>query len=93
MTEYQAQLYAARGEREKALSLSKGAAVYALLGMKDEAIRAMQIEISEGTFYPYQRLINDPCLRNLRGDPRFEQIVSRAKQVHEEFLKKYGNYF
>ena len=92
-TDYQAQLYAARGEREKALSLSKGAAVYALLGMKDEAIRAMQIEISEGTFYPYQRLINDPCLRNLRGDPRFEQIVSRAKQVHEEFLKKYGNYF
>ncbi|RFT15195.1 MAG: Adenylate cyclase [Candidatus Saccharicenans subterraneus] len=93
LPEYKAQLYAARGEKEKALALSTGSTVYSLLGMKDEAIAAMQKEMSEGTFYPYLRLINDPCLKMLRGDPRFEQMVSRAKQIHEELLKKYGNYF
>lgn len=93
LTEYKAQLYAAKGEKEKALALNKSTLVYALLGMKDEAIRVMQKDIHEGTLYPYLRLINDPCFKNLRGDPRFEKIVARAKKDHETFLKKYGDYF
>ncbi len=90
---YKAQLQAARGEREKALALDRSAVVYALLGMKDEAIQAMQKDLSEGTPYPYRSLINDPRYKNLRDDPRFKQIVAQAKKTREEFLKKYGSYF
>ncbi len=93
LTEYKAQLHAARGEKKEALSLNKSAIVYALLGLKEEALQAMQKDISEGTLYPYLRLVNDPCFKNLRGDRRFEQIVARAKQSHEELLRKYGHYF
>ncbi len=92
LSDYKAPLYAARGDKEKALALSKAAVVYSLLGMKEEAIRAMEKEISEGTVHPYLRLINDPCLENLRGEPQFEKIVARAKQTHEAFQKKYGSY-
>lgn len=93
LPEYRAQLYAAKGEREKALLLNKGAVIYSLLGMKNEAILALHKEMSEGTFYPYLKLINDPCFKKLRGDPRFEKIVSQARQTHNAFLKKYGNFF
>lgn len=93
LTEYKAQLHAARGEKEEALSLNKSAVVYALLGLKEEALQAMQKEIKEGVFYPYLRLINDPAFIKLRGEPQFEIIVSRAKKVHETFQKKYGHYF
>ncbi|MBN2244641.1 MAG: hypothetical protein JW755_02230 [Candidatus Aminicenantes bacterium] len=58
-----------------------------------EAIQSMTKAISEGTFYPYHRLINDPFYKNLRKDPRFEQIVSQTKKTHEDLSKKYRNYF
>jgi tetratricopeptide (TPR) repeat protein len=90
---YQALLYASRGEKAKALELYRDPRVYSLLGMNDEAIQSMTKEISEGTFYSYLRLINDPFYKNLRKDPRFEQIVTQAKKTHEELSKKFGNYF
>ncbi len=93
LPEYMAQLHAGRGEKEKALALDRSAIVYALLGMKDEAIQAMQKDISEGIPYPYLSLIHAPVYRNLRDDPRFKQIVAQAKRTHEEFLKKYGHFF
>jgi adenylate cyclase len=88
-----AELYAARGEKEKALELSRGPRVYSILGMKDEAIELMQKSISEGTFYPYLSLINNPYYENLRDDPRFKKIVAQAKKTHDEFERKYGNFF
>jgi tetratricopeptide (TPR) repeat protein len=90
---YKAQLFAARGEKEKALALDQSTVVYSLLGMRDEAIRAIQKDMSEGTPYPYLSLINDPRYKNLRDDARFKQIVAQAKKTHEEFVKKYGNFF
>ena len=86
LPEHKAQLLAARGEREKALALDRSAVVYALLGMKDEAIQAIQKDISEGIAYPYLSLIHDPRYKNLRDDPRFKQIVAKRKKIHEEFL-------
>lgn len=90
---YKAQILAARGERDKALVLDRSAVVYALLGMKDEAIQAIQKDISEGIAYPYLSLIHDPRYQNLRDNPRFKQIVAKAKKIHEEFLNKYGSFF
>lgn len=90
---HKAQLLAARGEKDKALALDRSAVVYALLGMKDEAVKAMQKDISEGIAYPYLSLIHDPRYKNLRDDLRFKQIVAKAKKIHEEFLNKYGSFF
>ncbi len=93
LPEYKAQLHAERRVREKALALNKSAVVYSLLGMKEEAIQAIQKDISEGTPYPYLSLINDSRYKNLRDDLRFKQIVARAKKNHEELSKKYGSFF
>lgn len=93
LPEHKAQLLAVRGEKEKALALDRSPIIYSLLGMKDEAVKALQKEISEGVLYPYLSLINDPRFRNLESDPRFRSIVTRAENSHKIFLKKYGNYF
>lgn len=93
LAEHKAQLLAARGEKAKALALDRSAVVYALLRMKDEAVKAIQKEISEGVLYPYLSLINDPRFRNLEDDPRFRSIVARAENSRKIFLKKYGSYF
>jgi serine/threonine protein kinase/tetratricopeptide (TPR) repeat protein len=89
-----AELYAARGEKDKALELSRGSSlVYALLGMKDEAIDVMQKSLSKGGSYRYLDLTSHPFYSNLRGDPRFEQIVAQAKKKYEEWSEKYGSIF
>ena len=93
LPEYKARFYAAREEKEKALSLDRSAEVYSLLGMKDEAIQTMRKAISDGTRFPYLDLIHDPVYKNLRDDPRFKEIVAGAKISHEELIKKYGNFF
>ena len=94
LPERRAELYAARGEKDKALELSRGSSrVYALLGMKDEAIDFMQKSLSKGGFYSYLSLTNNPFYDNLRGDPRFERIVAQAKKKYEEWSEKYGSIF
>jgi tetratricopeptide (TPR) repeat protein len=94
LPEQRAELYAARGEKNKALELSQGSyLVYALLGMKDEAIDAMQKYLSKGGFYRYLSLTSHPFYDNLRGDPRFEKIVAQAKKKYEEWSEKYGSIF
>jgi serine/threonine protein kinase/Tfp pilus assembly protein PilF len=85
-------LFAARGEKEKALKLSRrSSAVYSLLGMKDEAIGLMQKSISEGGSFNYLSLLSNPQYNNIRGDPRFEKIVAEAKKTYETLSKKYGS--
>jgi len=97
-------IYAAKGERERALKLIKGrtsydfqtTGVYALLGMKDEAIRAIEEGIDRGFedikeyLYSYPFLASNPCYDGLRYDPRFKEILEREKKKYEEKLKKYG---
>jgi len=84
-------LFAARGEKVKALELYESPVVYALLGMKDEAIGFMEKSISKGGSYNYLGLIGLPYYKALHGDPRFEKIVAQAKKTYEERLKKYGD--
>ncbi len=84
-------LSAARGEKDKALELYESSVVYALLGMKDEAIGFMQKSLSKGGSYNYLSLIGQPYYKALRGDPRFEKIVAQAKKTYDELSSKYGS--
>jgi serine/threonine protein kinase len=86
-------LLAAKGEKEKALALYKNSEVYALLGMKDEAIQYLHMEIRKSASYPYifyYDLRNNPFYANLRDDPRFKEIVKREKKLYEKHSEKYG---
>jgi len=91
---YKALLYAAKGERKKALALLETEEMYALeeiyslLGMKEEAFELMNEGVKRFK-YPYYSLINNPFYANLRDDPRFEEIVQKTKTRHEESLKIY----
>jgi adenylate cyclase len=101
---YKAWIYAAKGEREKALALIEGeepyryeiTSIYSLLGMKDEAIKYIKEGIKIGYkynwvyVYSYQLLVNNPCYDSLQDDPRFQEIVKNEKKKYEEKLLKYG---
>lgn len=91
---YKALLFAAKGEKEKALSLVKNAAVYSLLGMKDEAIKNITEEIKkeyEHLQYTYLPLMNNHFYDSLRDDPRFQEILRVQKKKYEDRLKKFGD--
>jgi len=91
---YKAFLFAAKGEKDKALALHKNGVVYSLLGMKDESIKLIQDATKEGyTAYAYSYLFlkTSPYFDNLRDDPRFQEIVKKQEKKYEEYLKKYGD--
>jgi len=103
---YQALVWAARGEKERALELIKHekyragqiiTSLFSLLGMKDEAIKNIKLEIDHGLeesgryLYSYPFLKTNPCYDNLSDDPRFQEILKQEKKKYEEKLKKYGD--
>lgn len=101
-------LFAARGEKDRALPLIEGATkdplyfnyllarVYAGCGLKDDAIRIIRLGIEQGFeklqdyLYEYPFLARCFFFDGLRGDPRFEEILTQQKKRYEENLKKYG---
>jgi pentatricopeptide repeat protein len=103
---YRAWIAAAKGEKEKALALIEGKAVYryevtriySLLGMKDEAIENIKKGIDIGFLdvqeylYTYLVLKNNPNYESLRDDPRFKEIVESEKKKYDERLKRYGQF-
>jgi TolB-like protein/Tfp pilus assembly protein PilF len=103
---HRAWLLAVEGEKERALELIKDAedtflyrftCIYALLGMKKEAITNIEVgieigfEIYKDYFYSYPYLRNTPCYDSLRDDPHFQEIVDQEKAKYEERLRKYGD--
>jgi tetratricopeptide (TPR) repeat protein len=99
-------ILAARGEKEKALSLIQGVSeryryeitsIYSLVGMKAEAIRYIKKGNEEGFqlvkdyLYPYPLLTTYPFFENLQNDPRFQDIVRREKDKFDKKIKKYGD--
>jgi adenylate cyclase len=91
---YKALLFAADGERKKALSLRKNGAIFSLLGMNKEAIRYLQKAIKKGNEhfqYTYLPLLNNHFYDNLRNDPHFKEVMKIQKQKYEEKLKKYSD--
>jgi non-specific serine/threonine protein kinase len=86
--------WAARGDRKRALQSMPGpkAAVYALLGMKGEALDLMEKEITAGKPYFYLDLVHNPFYDQLRAEPRFQELLRRQQLVYEERMRKYGSW-
>lgn len=86
-------LYALQGNKEKALAIEyKSDEIYSILGMKEQAINMLQKYLNKNPLnYAYIYLLNCPFYDNLRNDPRFQKIMEKAKMLHEERLKKYGD--
>jgi len=103
---YRAWVAAARGEKEKALTLIEGrdryrydvTSIYSLLGMKDEAIENINMGIDTGFrelqeyLYTYLVLKNNPSYESLHDDPRFKEIVESEKKKYDERLERYGQF-
>ena len=94
---HRALLLASKQEKSKALELIRGSdkpyiycitCVYALLGMKDEAIENIQLGIEVGFqeiqhyLYSYLVLKQNPCFDSLRDDPRFKEILKKEREVY-----------
>jgi serine/threonine protein kinase/Tfp pilus assembly protein PilF len=91
---YSAILLAQAGRSKEALALYRNSEVYALLGMNDEAIRQLNIEIRGTSLYPYiyfQDLLHNPNYGRLRGDPRFGEILQSEKALYERNVERYGS--
>ena len=86
---YKSLYFAAVQNKQKALEILKypGAQIYALLGMKEEALKKLEKEPYNN---PYLSLLNNPFFDNLRNDSRFQRILAQRKKLYEEFCKKYG---
>ena len=87
-------VFAAKGEKDKALAIRKDGAVYSLLGMKDEAIQYIEDEMKKDYEHhdcSYLSLLKSPFYDSLRDDTRFQEILEKAKQKYEERLKKFAD--
>ena len=101
-------LVAIRGEKEKSLEVinkieqpvyfsSLLSNVYAILGMKDEAIQNIEYAIAKGLEktksypYHYRYLTKNPFYESLRNDPRFQKIVRKREERYKDNLRKFGD--
>ncbi|MFQ5652965.1 MAG: FlgO family outer membrane protein, partial [bacterium] len=86
--------FVALGKKEKALALSRWPGVLAKLGMKEEAIAAIdQTTKNQGAGYyllSYLPLRHLPIYDNLRDEPEFQNIVRREREKYEERQEKYS---
>ncbi len=72
--------------------------VYAALGMKDQALGNIQLAIDKCFddvhdnvyFFPFLNNTRDYFYDNLRGEPRFAEILRREERNHVERLEKYS---
>ena len=93
---YRACMLAMEGKKEEALNLNKDEAIYCLLNMKKEALEKLD-SISSASeyslFYPYNGLRKMKRTESLREDPKFKEILAKAKVVYDERMAKYGHLF
>jgi serine/threonine protein kinase/Tfp pilus assembly protein PilF len=103
---YRALIFAVQGNTKKALELIQDedkafrypiTSIYSLLGMKEKAIKNIELgieisfESSGSYFYSYPVLVNNPCYNNLRDELHFQEILRVEKIKHEEKVRKYGD--
>jgi len=98
-------IYAAHGERDKALVIIEDlnpyrftyllSSVYSALGMRDKAIEVIETGREKGFYeiktylYSYPYLISNHFFDRLRSDPHFQRIVEQEKKRYEEKIKEY----
>jgi len=94
-------LSALLGEKEKALRLMGTASVfheevaniYALLGMKKEAVRTIKEGIARGmeevgeNLFPYIYLINNPGLASLGEEAQFKELLEAERRKYQRYLQ------
>ena len=68
--------------------LYKLAQGYAVLKDKPSALRLLQRTV-DGGFFPYSYFASDPLLGNLRGDPKFEELLQQARIRHQQFAQRF----
>jgi tetratricopeptide (TPR) repeat protein len=103
----QALLWAAKGERGKALdtlaSIDQNEKtrpnvtwLYLILGMNAEAVRNIEDGIEKGFelfgeyLYSYPTLAKNPIYKELKDEPRFQEILKKEKAKYDEKLNKFG---
>ena len=84
-------LFASRGAKKEALSIQKSVAVYSLLRMRPEALQLLEEKAGKSREYLYVNLLQNPFFNNLRGDPQFQSILAKQKELYEERAKRYGD--
>ena len=61
------------------------ACIHALIGSRDLAFQWLERSVDTGfACWPFFR--RDPCLKNLRSDPRFELLVSSLQAKYPDHL-------
>jgi serine/threonine-protein kinase len=71
----------------------QGTYLYLAFGMKEEALANIGKGIAKGFrldgtyYYSYPSLVKNPMYKALRGDPRFEEILKRQKELYEKELR------
>lgn len=99
-------IFAAKGEEGNALAVIEGinpcyysyliSSVYAMLGMKDEAIKNIEDTIERSFheiqtyMHSYPFLTNHRLYDNIRNDPRFQRILRQEKKKYETRIKKFN---
>jgi serine/threonine protein kinase/Flp pilus assembly protein TadD len=88
-------LSAARSKNKEALKLFQDDRIFALLGMKKEALNYIEQTIKKGGYneyqYSYPALQNSVFYRSLKNDARYKNILEVQKKLYESRLKKYGD--
>ncbi len=66
----------------------KIAEAYAILGDKASALRMLRYSIEHGFFsYPY--FVTDPLLSNIRGEPKFTELMAIGEERYVAFNRKF----
>ena len=71
-----------------------GTYLYLALGMKEEAQANIQKGVDAGFWhgmylYSYPSLAKNPWYKELRGDPRFQEILEKQKELYERAFKPF----
>ena len=63
---------------------------YILLNNKEKALNSLEQAV-DGGFFCYDYIRSDPLTKEIQNEPRFQQILDKAKVRYELYEKRFGN--
>lgn len=87
LDQYQAMLFAIKGQKDEALKLQKSVSIYLLLNMNKEAVTAL---VNSASYWSYLGLANNPIYDPIRTDPGFKNLLESRKKAYDERMTKYA---